>query len=377
MVINSKNNQLPLVVHIIDRLPPDGAERLMVDILKNRSSRFRFYVLCLVEGGALESELETIGVPVVIFNKYSKFDVSIIFKLVSWLRKNRPSVVHTHLFTADTWGRLAAFISRVPCIINTVHSTNTWKGPVHRIIDQLLSIASNKVVACSEEVANVLKNTFHISNKRITVISNGIDFLRFESLKLTTIKEIDSLPCDVLKIVVIGRLHPAKGHFDLIEAISKLKYLNTQFHVFLVGEGELHDEIVKKCKETSITNYVTLLGQRSDIPLILAKTDLFVMPSHWEGLPMALLEAMAMSMAVIATKVGGIPNVIDDGVNGLLIDKGDVVALEKRIQQLMCDSGLRQKLGEQAKKTVVEKFSAKNVASEYESLYQTIIGKTP
>ncbi len=373
--MKNKNTQLPLVVHIIDRLPPDGAERLMVDILKNRSDQFRFYVLCLVEGGALESELDAIGVPVVIFNKHGKFDISIVFKLVLWFRKNQPSVVHTHLFTADTWGRLAAFISRVPCIINTVHSTNAWKGPIHRIVDQMLSLVSSKVVACSDEVANVLKTSFKISNNRIRVISNGIDFRRFESLKLTTINEIDSLSSGVIKIVVVGRLHPAKGHFDLINAIFKLKNANTSFHVFLVGEGELHAEIVKQCNEKDITNYITLLGQRSDIPSILAKTDLFVMPSHWEGLPMALLEAMAMSMPVIATRVGGIPNVIKDGVNGLLIDKCDEIALEEKILLLLSDAELRMKLGNEAKKTVIEKYSAKNVASEYELLYQSIIGK--
>ncbi|MFV1982140.1 MAG: glycosyltransferase [Thiohalomonadales bacterium] len=375
-MVNSNNkNKLPLVVHIIDRLPPDGAERLMVDILKNRTENFRFAVLSLVEGGALEEELSQISVPVTIFNKSSKFDFSVLFKLIFWFIKHKPSVVHTHLFTADTWGRLAASITRVPCIITTVHSTNTWKGTIHRFVDQVLSLITDRVVACSEEVANVLIASFKISRKRIEIISNGIDFNRFEAVKLTTIREIDSLASDITKMVVIGRLHPAKGHLDLIKAITHIKAGNTKFHVFLVGEGELKDQIITNCIESNINENVTLMGQRTDIPEILAKTDIFIMPSHWEGLPMALLEAMAMSMPVIATRVGGIPDVIENGVNGFLIDKSDDVELANKMVKLINDKELRSAFGNEAKKTVIENYSAKNASEKYELLYQTVLGQ--
>ncbi|VAW92008.1 hypothetical protein MNBD_GAMMA22-2531 [hydrothermal vent metagenome] len=367
------NTQLPLVVHIIDRLPADGAERLLVDVLKNRSINFRFMVLCLVEGGALVAELEENGIPVIIFDKSSKYDLRILFKLIFWLRKQKPTIVHTHLFTADTWGRLAAFIVRVPGIVNTVHSTNTWMGTVHRIIDKSLSYITDRVIACSQEVANVLVNTFNIANKRILVVANGIDFQRFETVNSTRIKEIDSLSDEIIKIVIIGRLHPAKGHLDLIKAITELKSSHSDFHVFFVGEGELQQEIIEKCNENDISDYITLMGQRSDIPSILAKVDIFVMPSHWEGLPMALLEAMAMSKPVIASRVGGIPDVISDGVNGLLINKCDYLSLKNAFQKLLPDTELRNKLGKEAKKTVLEKYSAKNVSQQYELLYQKII----
>ncbi len=368
------NTSLPLVVHIIDRLPADGAERLLVDVLKNSSNNFKFMVLCLVEGGVLVAELKEIGVPVIIFDKSSKYDIRILLKLIYWLIQQKPMVVHTHLFTADTWGRLAAFISRVPCIVNTVHSTNTWMGAIHRIIDRILSRVTDRVIACSHEVATVLIKTFKISEYRIKVISNGIDFNRFESINLSRINEIDSLPDNIIKIVIVGRLHPAKGHLDLIKAIAKLKDTCRNFHVFFVGEGDLQHDIITKCTESGINDYISLMGQRSDIPSILAKVDVFVMPSHWEGLPMALLEAMAMSKAVIASRVGGIPDVITDGDNGLLIDKSDYLALSNALQKLLSSSELRKKLGNAAKKSVLENYSAKNVSKEYELLYQNIIG---
>lgn len=373
---NKKNHAIdnPRVVHIIDRLPPDGAERLLVDVLKNRSDKFNFTVICLVEGGSLVKELEEIGVPVIIMGKCSKYDIKILFKLILLLRKIKPIVVHTHLFTADTWGRVAAFLSHVPCIINTVHSTNTWKGAIHRIIDQILSLVSNKIIACSDEVAVVLKKSFKISNNKIIVISNGIDLNRFEIINSIKINEIDKFSNDILKIAIIGRLHPAKGHFDLVKAITILSKTYSNFHVFLIGEGELKESINSECNINNINGLVSFLGQRSDIPQILSKIDIFVMPSHWEGLPMALLEAMAMSKAIVATKVGGIPDVIKDGENGLLINKSDYKELASKIEQLLLNKELRLKLGNEAKNTILKYYTAKNVSFQYENLYKNIVG---
>ena len=101
---------------------------LLIDVLKNRSDRFNYVVLCLVEGGVLAEALDTMGIPVIIFGRSSAFDISLLFRLARWLRKNHVAVVHTHLFTADSWGRVAALMARVQGIFSTIHSVNSWKG---------------------------------------------------------------------------------------------------------------------------------------------------------------------------------------------------------------------------------------------------------
>src|SRR3989344_6371654 len=126
--MTQKTDNLPHVVHIIDELPPDGAERLLVDILRHRSAAFRFSVVCLIRGGVLEEELHRIDVPVVILGRTGRFDLGLLFRLTGWLRSQHVSVVHTHLFTADAWGRAAAVLAGVRAIFTTVHSTNEWKG---------------------------------------------------------------------------------------------------------------------------------------------------------------------------------------------------------------------------------------------------------
>lgn len=356
----------PHVAHIIDRLPPDGAERLLVDVLKNRSNDFTFTVVCLIAGGELVAELENMNVPVIIFKRKHKLDIGLIFRLRKWLRLNNIDVVHTHLFTADSWGRLAAFLARVPCIVNTVHSTNTWKTKIHRFIDRILAKVSTNIIACSDEVANVLIKHDGISAKRIKVVANGIDLRRFENV--TAIDLVNKTT--TVNLVVIGRLHPAKGHQDLIPVINTIKGKCSDFHLYFVGEGELRPEIEENIKKSDLQDLITLMGQRQDIPAILAAMDIFVMPSKWEGLPMALLEAMAMGKTVVATRVGGIPDVITHNENGLLVDVDDSAALAENLLKVITDNKLRLRLGTAAKEMVRQQYSAVSVSRKYEQIYK-------
>ena len=136
-----------VVVHMIDELPPDGAERLIVDVLSKRSSAFDYRVLCLVRGGELQKDIEDLGVPVDILGKRIGFDPSLIPKLIRYLKHHRVSVVHTHLFTADFWGRLAAKLAGVDAIFSTSHSENNWKSAVHRFLDRRMAVFSNALSA--------------------------------------------------------------------------------------------------------------------------------------------------------------------------------------------------------------------------------------
>jgi glycosyltransferase involved in cell wall biosynthesis len=363
------DNEKKLVAHIIDRLPADGAERLLVDVLKNRSSNFNYVVLCLIDGGELVEELQQMGLRVIVFKRHSKFDLSLLWRVALWLRKHKVAVVHTHLFTADSWGRTAALLARTPKIFNTVHSTNTWKNIIHRVVDNILARFSTKVIACSHTVAQGLQQRDFISDKKIVTISNGIDFERFSTLKPTVMSEIKYLREKTIKMALIGRLHPAKGHTDLLSVLAKLKQDGLNFHVFFVGEGELKNEIAEAISALDLHDYVSMLGFRRDIPNILANIDILLMPSRWEGLPITLLEAMAMAKPVLASAVGGIPDVISDGENGLLFKAGNEQELSKKLRNLLMSKDLREIYGNTAKNMVKKHYNAKVVAQKYEELY--------
>jgi glycosyltransferase involved in cell wall biosynthesis len=366
----------PLVAHIIDRLAPDGAERLLIDVLKHRSERFDYVVLCLVEGGVLAEALETMGIPVIIFGRSSAFDVSLLFRLARWLRKHQVAVVHTHLFTADSWGRVAALMARVQGIFSTIHSVNSWKGNIHRLVDRILAPLSTRVIACSEQVAYELRQRDRIADKNIKTIANGIDLQRFHDVTPLDVEKAFHVPQGVLCLALVGRLHEAKGHMDLLPVIARLKAEGLGFHLLLVGEGELEEDIKQSIETLHLTPYVTMTGFRKDIPEILAAVNILVMPSRWEGLPMALLEGMAMGKAVIASPVGGIPDVIEDGADGLLVAAGDQEAWCMAIRRLIADRELRQQLGEKAQLTVQRHYSAEAVARAYESLYMGVLNSS-
>ena len=362
----------PLIVHIIDRLPPDGAERLLADVLKNRSDNYEFVVLCLVKGGLLVNELEAMGVPVFILGRHGRYDISLLIRLILWLRQHRPLVVHTHLFTADSWGRLAAFIAHVPGIFSTVHSVNSWKSTVHKFVDRIFALFTTRVIACSEEVAQVLKNTDGISAGRVVTVANGVSLERILSIHPINLQREFGIEPDVTTLIIVGRLHEAKGHMDLLPVVARLAEQKLKLHLLVVGEGELEGQILSQISELGIENHVTLTGFRSDVLSLIAACDVVVMPSRWEGLPMALLEAMALEKPVVATKVGGIPNVVHDGENGLLVAAGNMTMLEEKLNLILQDKALSERLAEQAKATVLNHYSARTVSRRYEALYDEV-----
>lgn len=365
---------LPHVVHVIDELPPDGAERLLADVLRHRSGAYRFSVVCLVRGGELQREIEAMGVPVTVLGRRHTYSPGLLWRLTRWLRRMRADVVHTHLFTADAYGRVAALLARVPAVYSTVHSTNVWKGALHRCIDWLLAWFSTKVIAVSAEVAQVLRERGRIPQSRIALVENGIDLKRLAGASGEGVRAEFGVAPQAPLLGLIGRLHPAKGHADLIAALAQLQAQGVTAHCLLIGSGPLREAILAEVQQRGLTGRVTLAGQRADIPRLLAALDVLVMPSRWEGLPMTLLEAMAMGKAIVATRVGGIPNVITDGREGLLVPAADAAALAAALKRLIQDAALRRALGERAREAVLARYDAARTAQAYESLYAARLG---
>jgi len=372
--MTQKTDDVPHVVHIIDELPPDGAERLVVDVLKHRSTAFRFSVVCLIRGGELVEELRRMNIPVVVLGRKARFDLGLLFRLKNWLRSQRVSVVHTHLFTADAWGRAAAVLAGVRAIFTTVHSTNDWKGPLHRLVDRILARFTTRIIACSAEVQEVLRNRDRLPSNRIVAIPNGIDLARFQNVVAGNLRSELGISDKDCLLGVVGRLHPAKGHEDLIPVLSRIREEGGDFHCLFVGDGELRLRLEDMVRHHGLESRITFMGQRRDVPRILAALDILVMPSRWEGLPMTLLEAMAMGKAVVASAVGGIPNVILDNDNGALASPGDSSALYTRLKQLMRDGNLRAYYGGRARDLVQARFSAARTSAAYEDLYKAALG---
>jgi glycosyltransferase involved in cell wall biosynthesis len=366
----------PPVAHIIDELPAHGAERLLADLLRHRSEAFRYHVVCLVRGGELEDEIRQLGVPVTVLGYRGRWDLSLAWRLARWLRANRIAVVHTHLFTADTWGRLAAWLGGVRAMFTTVHSTNEWKSPLYRAVDRLLAGRSTRVIACSDEVGEILVHRDRLPAARVQVIPNGVALDRFAAVAADGVRAEWGVPPSRVLLTMVGRFHPAKGHARLVGALARLRARGVACHCLFVGDGDLRPELEREVEGAGLAGMVTFTGQRSDIPRILAATDVLVVPSRWEGLPIILLEGMAMGRAVVASAVGGIPGVIAHGRNGLLVNPGDEAELATTLERVATDGTLRARLGQAAHETVRSRYSVERTATAYEALYHDALGWT-
>ena len=368
----------PLVVHIIDELPRDGAEMLLLDLLRLRHPQLRYAVVCLIRGGALQPEFERIGVPVTVLGRRGRYDPLLVLRLARWLRRQRASVVHTHLFTADSYGRLAARLAGVPAIFSTVHSiAPTGAGRARALVSRVLARLSTAVVGCSEEVAQTLVRRDGLDAERVHAIPNGIDLLRFGEASGDGVREEFGLDARRRLIGVVGRLHPPKGHEDLLLALARLDPgLRRDLSCLVVGAGVLEAALRQRVAELGLQDCVIFTGLRTDVPRLVAALDVFAMPSHWEGLPIALLEAMAASRPVLCTRVGGIPDVVQHGDNGLLVESGDVDGLRGGIERLLRDPQLAARLAARARATVIERFDITRTAGAYNRLHCRAIGWT-
>jgi glycosyltransferase involved in cell wall biosynthesis len=364
-----------LVAQIIDELPPDGAERLLVDLMRRRSGRFRYVIVCLVKGGPLESEFAALGIPVVIIGRTRKLDIGMVFKLARWMRQEQVAVVHTHLFTADVFGRIAARLAGVRAVFSTSHNVNGWKGRAHRMLDRALSMISSRVVGCTEEVGRVLVQRDGIAARKVAVVENGVDLRRFDSVSAEGVREEFGIAADAMLMGVVGRLHPQKGHEDLLQAFVRLRSLTgAKFQCLFIGEGELRAQLEEQVTRMGLNDVVRFTGLRKDVPRLLVALDLFVMPSRWEGLPMALLEAMACGKPCVVTSVGGIPSVIDDGANGLMLPPEQPELMAQALARVIGDAELRRSLGATARDCALRRYDVGRALQAYESMYDEALG---
>jgi glycosyltransferase involved in cell wall biosynthesis len=241
----------------------------------------------------------------------------------------------------------------------------------------LYRLAARKVsgfIAVSEEVRLSILNQVGAIDGKIFTISNGVDTSEFErpGNKQALCKEL-GLEQDAHLAVLVGRLHEQKGHRYLIEAVPTIIDRFPKTHFLLIGEGELRASLEKQVDELGLKPHVIFMGIRHDVPDILAAVDLFLLPSLWEGLSIALLEAMAAAKPIVASAVSGTNQVMISGETGLLVPPGSSQALAEAILQVLADPVRARRMGSAARQHVIKNFSAQKQAKEHLNLYRRLL----
>jgi glycosyltransferase involved in cell wall biosynthesis len=312
-------------------------------------------------------------------------DFRAFIRLYRFLSHHRYDVVHTHSSKAGIVGRLAAFLARAPHIVHTPHvfpftqPAPQYRQAVYRLGETLLGSLTDRIIAVSAWQRSLAVEHGIGTKDSVALIHNGVtvETLRRgsssrEEGRARVREELDAKPSDLL-VGTAGRLTLQKGQKYLLEAVAILLDRHPHLRFYIVGSGELEQELRRIIEQLSwCRQRISFLPERADFSDLLAATDIFVMPSLWEGMPYALLEAMAAERPVICTNVCGLDEVVKDGENGLLIPPADSRALAAAISRLVTDRALRKRLGAAARKTVQERFRLEEKLEMLAQLYRDL-----
>lgn len=315
------------------------------------------------ENTAITDRLDKKGVRIEYLDKKPGFDASVIIKLVHLFKKEKPDVVHTHIY-ASKYALPAAAIAGVKKKIHTVHNmAQKEQGSLGKKVNAFLYRHCGVVpVALSSEVKKSIGEVYGLQESIIPVVYNGIDLSK-------CIRKNDYEANGVFTIVHVGRFMKVKNHKTLIRAFARFAEKKESIRLQLLGEGELLDEMKDYAEKLKVADKVEFLGLQSNVYPYLNKADVFCLPSEYEGVPMTLIEAMGTGLPIVASNVGGIPDMLVNGENALLVEP-NYVAVEKAIEKLYNDVEFRIRLGNAAALRS-EEFSAKVMASSYIKIYRS------
>ena len=285
----------------------------------------------------------------------------------NFFKKEKPDIVHTNLFGSDTLGRIAAIFAKVPVVVSTEHNTNFDQGFIKRLVKKILSLFTAKIIAASVAIRDFSMAKDGINPKKFIVINYGIDLTDYP------FRGFQPINPDKITAGVIARLEEQKGHLYLIKALPRIIQKYPSFKLQLIGGGSLLEKLEKEAAALDINNAIEFLGDRQDIPELLPKLDVFILPSLWEGLGIAILEAQAVGVPVLASNVGGIKEIVKDGETGLLFEPKDSPAIFNSIARLVANPDLTAKIVEQANKQVRADFDYKIMVRNYTDLYLTLL----
>jgi len=357
------------VLEIIDSLGSGGAESLLKNfVLEAKKNKiFNIEIATLYSNAIFKEEIKNAGIPVWDLNLEYKYDLRVIIKLIKLIKKKKYNIVHVHLFPANIFVAVASlFLPKDIKWIFSEHSVYNRRRSfkIFKILDSFTYGRYLKIICVSKQVQSALLNWMPSTKGKTKVVSNAVP--------VSGLLEIRN--CKIYDILFVGRLTQAKGVDVLLRAIKILKNkYSKNLKIAIVGDGPLKENLNNLTAELGVNGEVKFLGVRKDIEELMVSSKIFVLPSRWEGLPMVILEAMSRGMSIIATKVGGIPELIENGKEGILISPEDSETLARAISSLLKNEELQEKLSQAAYEKVRENYSIETYSAKMLDFYGLLV----
>lgn len=367
------------ILHILKEFKRD-VPLFLNSVTGTNNNSFEHIICYLGKNHGLKNSLSDLGFEVIYLGFEKKFTTLfnpvIVYKLAQVIKTRDIDVIHCQKHKPTVYGTLAAFFTGTKKVISTVHGLVRTRSLGRRIANLIIFKYVNKIIAVSDAVReDIIKSNWFLNASKVVTIRNGIDLSSINGIRIDkkTAKLKMAISPEDFVFGAVGRLVKTKGHSYLLEAFSHCIQKMPKARLVIIGEGPLSVSLKKKAKALGLSSYVLWLGHRNDVLELIRGFDIFVLPSILEGLSIALLEAMSSKLPVVASNVGGIPEVFGKTQCGRLVTAKDVYALASAMLEMyFLDEDTKKLLGENGENRVKEEFNAdlmcKNLIGVYESL---------
>ena len=351
-----------------------GAEEMVLNLVRHLPDRYEPAVVCIHSAGPIGDEIRKTGVPFSVLGLQPglsrPFDV---LRLRDFLHALQPAIVHTFLLTGSLYGRFAAMMAGVPVVIGTEVNIYENKRASHALFEQWLMHGTDAVIASAKSVKDFYIGQVGADPAKVEVIYNAVDWSQLETtMTREELRASIGMPQEAMAAGIIARLTGQKAHRVLFDAMAQHPPLQ-HLHLVVVGDGDLRETLKQRADALGLQQRVHFVGARRDLGNILSAVDLFTMPSLWEGLPLSLVLAMGAGLPVVATRVAGIPEVVQHDVSGLLVSPGNSGELAHALARLVEDAALRRSLGEHARAFVTPRFGVEKYVDAITGLYDRLL----
>jgi sugar transferase (PEP-CTERM/EpsH1 system associated) len=381
--VTSGGREAPLVAHVIFRLDVGGLENGLVNLI-NRipAERFRHAIVSLTDYSAFRQRIQRSDIPVFALNKPPGNSPATLVRLWRLLRRLRPDIVHTRNLGALE-AALPAALAGVPVRIHGEHGrdvddldgTNTRRQIVRRLYKPFV----HQYIALSQDLASYLRHKIRVPTSRIAQIYNGVDSERFHPAgeRRDSVPHADFAGPGHFVIGSVGRMQDVKDPLTLARAFARLMETmpgaEQRLRLVMVGDGPLRERVHLALAEAGVAQYAWLPGERNDVARIMRSFDLFVLPSLAEGISNTILEAMATGLPVLATAVGGNPELIQAGVTGTLVPRDDPESMARAMRAYAESSELCRRHGSEARGAIERKFGLEAMVNAYMAIYDKLL----
>ncbi len=366
--------KLLLLIPTLDR---SGAEKQFTLLATGLPrEEFEIEVVCLTRGGPYEAALREHGIPVTILHKRMKFDPVAFFRLKKLIGCRQPDILHTWLFAANAYGRLAVGGKDRPRVLVSERCVDSWKQSWQLKLDRKLIPRTDRLIANSESVAGFYMEQ-GFPAERIVVIPNGVETVNNPPLSETERNEILAefdIPPGSRIVGYVGRLAPQKRGKDLIWSLQLLKQLTDRVYLVIIGDGPDRENLIGLAKHMGCDNLVRFLGHRGDVPRLMRTFSTLWLASDFEGQSNSLMEAMALGIPVVASDIPANRELVVDGENGFVVKVGDCQGFSQFTDRILADPELAQRLGEAARERMQSQFGLDQMIAAHRNLYRELAG---